>query len=70
MSYKPILCVRTDARTDSDVNTHRRSAGMRTRLKGQAFDCVRLQTLNGTKFFFLLNVCTTRERSLHIFWGG
>jgi len=43
---KPIPCVQTEARTDSDIN--RRSAGMRRRLKGQAFNCVRLHTLNGT----------------------
>jgi len=45
-SSKPIPCVQTDARTGSDIN--RCSAGMRTHLKGQAFNCVRLQTLNGT----------------------
>jgi hypothetical protein len=68
MSYTPILCVRKDARTDSDVNTRRRSAGMRTCLKGQAFDCVRLQTLNCTFFFSVLMLA--QHENVHFAYFG
>lgn len=43
---KAIPFAQTNGRTANDIN--RRSAGMRTCLKRQVFNCVRQQTLNGT----------------------